>query len=51
MSLKEALAAKKTRTTVQKEEPMKRLNVNITESKIKGKAATEGLEMSTFIHL
>lgn len=61
MSLKDALAAKKSRTTTQKEaaiqevqkEPMKRLNVNITESKLKqfkGKAASEGLEMSTLIH-
>lgn len=61
MSLKDALAAKKSRTTVQKDaaiqevkkEPMKRLNVNIAESKLKqfkGKAASEGLEMSTLIH-
>ena len=61
MSLKEALEAKKSRTTAQKDAaikevrkaPMKRLNVNIPESKLKqfkGKAASEGLEMSTLIH-
>jgi predicted DNA binding CopG/RHH family protein len=61
MSLKDAMAAKKSRTTVQKDaaiqevkkEPMKRLNVNIPESKLKqfkGKAVSEGLEMSTLVH-
>ena len=61
MSLKEAMAKKKSRTSTQKEaaiqevtkEVMKRLNVNIAESKLKqfkGKAATEGLEMTTLIH-
>jgi len=61
MSLKDAMAAKKSRSTPQKneamqeikKEPVKRLNVNIAESKLKqfkGKAATEGLEMSTLIH-
>lgn len=61
MSLKDALAAKKSRTTTQKDaalqevkkESMKRLNVNIPESKLKAfkaKAASEGLEMSTLVH-
>ena len=61
MSLKDALATKKIRSTTQKaaaiqevtKEPMKRLNVNIPESKLKqfkAKAASEGLEMSTLIH-
>jgi predicted DNA binding CopG/RHH family protein len=61
MSLKDAMAAKKSRTTPKKneamrevkKEPMKRLNVNIAESKLKqfkGKAASEGVEMSTLIH-
>lgn len=61
MSLKSALAAKKNRSTKQKDaalqeiikEPMKRLNVNIAESKLmqfKAKSATEGKDMSTLIH-
>ena len=61
MSLKDAMAKKKSRTSAQKEaaiqevtkEPIKRLNVNIVESKLKrfkGKAATEGLEMTTLIN-
>ncbi len=61
MSLKDALAAKKSRTTSQKDaaiqevkkEPMKRLNVNIAESKLKqfkAKAAAEGVEMSALVH-
>ena len=61
MSLKSALAAKKNRSTKQKDaaiqevtkEPMKRLNVNIAESKLmqfKAKSASEGKDMSTLIH-
>lgn len=61
MSLTDAMAKKKNRTSAQKtaaiqevtKEPIKRLNVNIAESKLKrfkGKAATEGLEMTTLIN-
>ena len=61
MSLESALAAKRNRSSKQKEaaiqevtkEPMKRLNVNIPESKFKafkGKASTEGLEMTTLVN-
>jgi predicted DNA binding CopG/RHH family protein len=61
MSLKDAMAKKKSRTSTQKEaaiqevtkEPMKRLNVNIAESKLmqfKAKSASEGKDMSTLIH-
>ena len=61
MSLESALAAKRNRSSKQKEaaiqevtkEPMKRLNVNIAESKLmqfKAKSASEGKDMSTLIH-
>lgn len=61
MTLKDALAAKKSRSTAQKDaaiqevkkEPMKRLNVNVAESKLKqfkAKSAGEGLDMSTLVH-
>ena len=62
MSLKDALAAKKSRDTDQKtaaiadvtKEPMKRLNVNLPESvmkQFKAKAAMEGKEMSELVNL
>lgn len=61
MSLKSAVAAKKSRTNVQKEaaiqevtqEPMKRLNVNVPESTLnafKAKAASDGLKMSSLLN-
>ena len=61
MSLKSALAAKQKRSSKNKDEAieevtkeaMKRLNVNIPESKFKafkGKASTEGLEMTTLVN-
>lgn len=60
MSLKDALAAKKSRETDQKtaaiaavtKEPLKRLNVNLPESvmkQFKAKAAMEGKEMSELV--
>ena len=60
MSLKDALAAKKSRDTDQKtaaiadvtKEPLKRLNVNLPESvmkQFKAKAAMEGREMSELV--
>ena len=62
MSLKDALAAKKSRDTDQKtaaiadvtKEPLKRLNVNLPESvmkQFKAKAAIEGKEMSELVNL
>ena len=62
MSLKDALAAKKSRDTDQKtaaiadvtKEPLKRLNVNLPESvlkQFKAKAAMEGKEMSELVNL
>ena len=62
MSLKDALAAKKSRETDQKtaaiadvtKEPLKRLNVNLPESvmkQFKAKAAMEGKEMSELVNL
>ena len=61
MSLKDALAAKKSRDTDQKsaaradvtKEPLKRLNVNLPESvmkQFKAKAAMEGKEMSALVN-
>ena len=61
MSLKDALAAKKSRDTDQKtaaiadvtKEPLKRLNVNLPESvmkQFKAKAAMEGKEMSELVN-
>lgn len=60
MSLKDAMKAKKTRTTPQKtkaleevtKEEIKRLNVNLPASLLKAfkaKAATEGKEMSELV--
>ena len=60
MSLKDALAAKKSRDTDQKtaaiadvtKEPLKRLNVNLPESvmkQFKAKAAMDGKEMSALV--
>lgn len=60
MSLKDALAAKKSRDTDHKtaaiadvtKEPLKRLNVNLPESvmkQFKAKAAMEGKEMSALV--
>jgi predicted DNA binding CopG/RHH family protein len=60
VSLKDALAAKKSRDTDQKtaaiadvtKEPLKRLNVNLPESvmkQFKAKAAMEGKEMSELV--
>jgi ParG. len=62
VSLKDALAAKKSRDTDQKtaaiadvtKEPLKRLNVNLPESvmkQFKAKAAMEGKEMSELVNL
>jgi predicted DNA binding CopG/RHH family protein len=61
VSLKDALAAKKSRDTDQKtaaiadvsKEPMKRLNVNLPESvmkQFKAKAVMEGLDMSELVN-
>ena len=61
MSLKDALAAKKQRSTPQKnaaiaevgKEPLKRLNVNLPESvmkQFKAKAALEGKEMTELVN-
>jgi predicted DNA binding CopG/RHH family protein len=61
VSLKDALAAKKSRDTDQKtaaiadvtKEPLKRLNVNLPESvmkQFKAKAAMEGKEMSALVN-
>lgn len=61
MSLKDALAAKKSRDTDQKtaaitdvtKEPLKRLNVNLPESvmkQFKAKAAMEGKDMSELVN-
>lgn len=61
MSLKDALAAKKSRDTDQKtaaiadvtKEPLKRLNVNLPESvmkQFKAKAVMEGLDMSELVN-
>ena len=61
MSLKDALAAKKSRDTDQKtaaiadvtKEPLKRLNVNLPESvmkQFKAKAVMEGREMSELVN-
>ena len=62
MSLKDALAAKKQRSTPQKsaaiaevgKEPLKRLNVNLPESvmkQFKAKAALEGKEMTELVNV
>lgn len=61
MSLKDALAAKKSRATDQKaaaiadvtREPVKRLNVNVPESvlkQFKAKAVLEGKDMSELVN-
>ena len=61
MSLKDALAAKKSRDTDQKtaaiadvtKEPLKRLNVNLPESvmkQFKAKAVMEGKDMSELVN-
>lgn len=61
MSLKDALAAKKSRATDQKtaaiadvtKEPVKRLNVNVPESvlkQFKAKAVLEGKDMSELVN-